>query len=370
MVFPALLPQSLREILNSLHFQGEFGDYLQQLAEKLRDGFRAAGAAVVIYRNENSTGAKAGRIETTEMEIIGAERCLQLTETVTLSHAKISGEGFFIPLGNHLLAINEPHRAFVGGIIVLKPTTNLEVFTNALLMPLLLSQLLERVLYISESFPIGTYAHDIKHYLLLSEAACERLSDTTPDAEPLRSIRAALQRMQVLTSTLLLTERDRANALRFQPIRVSVSEIVNEVVNGFQPIAERVGVELRYLSGDCIIEAEVDPTLFPSIVTNLLDNALKYCPRGGTVTTSLSNCDSGFRLTIADNGSGIPQSDIASIFTRGYRGSNSASASGHGFGLTIVKRLVELHRGAVDLNETPGGGSTFIVTVPCAKITH
>jgi signal transduction histidine kinase len=102
------------------------------------------------------------------------------------------------------------------------------------------------------------------------------------------------------------------------------------------------------------------------IVANLLSNALRYTPPGGTVTLTAASSDGYARLEVSDTGMGIAAEDLDRIFTRFWRGEKSRSreTGGSGFGLTIVRELVRAHDGTIEVNSTPGEGSRFVVRLP------
>jgi signal transduction histidine kinase len=116
---------------------------------------------------------------------------------------------------------------------------------------------------------------------------------------------------------------------------------------------------------------------FGQVITNLLDNAIKFSPKGGTITVAIEN-ESGdavrdenatgtWTLTIRDEGPGILPQDLPRIFERFYKGDRvrtRSTASGTGLGLAIAKHLVEAHGGTIRAESTLGQGATFIVTLP------
>jgi signal transduction histidine kinase len=102
------------------------------------------------------------------------------------------------------------------------------------------------------------------------------------------------------------------------------------------------------------------------VLTNLIGNALKFTPRGGSVRVVLSPRNRGARIQVIDTGVGIDAAELPKIFDRFYRGSraNEARGSGSGLGLAIVRSVVEMHGGRVMVESQIGTGSTFTVTLP------
>ena len=103
------------------------------------------------------------------------------------------------------------------------------------------------------------------------------------------------------------------------------------------------------------------------MLTNLLDNAIKYTPAGGRVTVSVQgDSDGAVVLSVSDTGLGIPEEDLARIFERFYRGDQSRSEPGTGLGLSLARAIARAHGGDITVESHPGEGSTFRVTLPAA----
>ena len=104
------------------------------------------------------------------------------------------------------------------------------------------------------------------------------------------------------------------------------------------------------------------------IFSNLIDNAIKYTPEAGGVTVRMDQNGMYGSVTVADTGSGIGAEDLEKIFEEFYRVKNEYTADipGTGLGLSLVKRLVELHQGQIEVQSTPGRGSVFTVRIPLA----
>ncbi len=112
-------------------------------------------------------------------------------------------------------------------------------------------------------------------------------------------------------------------------------------------------------------EYEGEPELIRSLIENLVDNAVKYSPMGGTAKVKLSQTPSYFELTVSDDGPGVTPAALPHIFNRFYRTESARQkASGTGLGLAIVKRIAELHGGTVKVMNRPEGGAHFVIQLP------
>jgi two-component system, OmpR family, sensor histidine kinase SenX3 len=152
--------------------------------------------------------------------------------------------------------------------------------------------------------------------------------------------------------------------------RVSCSSLVRDAADRVESSAAALDVEID-LSGVSASHAlKGDVAQLASAIGNLLENAVKYSNRGGTVTVSSSNADAMVTIAVADNGVGIPVRDIERVFERFYRVDTARSrvTGGTGLGLAIVRHVAENHGGSVSVESIGGHGSTFPLTVPAAAV--
>jgi signal transduction histidine kinase len=112
------------------------------------------------------------------------------------------------------------------------------------------------------------------------------------------------------------------------------------------------------------VHGTADPIRLGQAVNNLLDNALKYTPTGGSVVLAVRRDARGAELSVTDSGPGVPPGEREAIFRRLYRGDASRSQRGLGLGLSMVKAIVESHGGTVGVGDAPGGGARFVVRLP------
>jgi signal transduction histidine kinase len=149
---------------------------------------------------------------------------------------------------------------------------------------------------------------------------------------------------------------------------VRMREFVSEVVEGFQGMAQQKGVTLRAQQPDELPVIRCDHDKLHQVLTNLIQNAIKFTPTGGEVRVESQVRDDGFlTIGVIDTGCGIPPHELDKVFERFYRGeSGSADDPRWGLGLAIAKSLVKLHGGQIWVESTPGQGSRFYFTVPIA----
>jgi signal transduction histidine kinase len=152
---------------------------------------------------------------------------------------------------------------------------------------------------------------------------------------------------------------------------VDAGELLDDIVVRFAERAARLGVALRTAVAPPDApppRAELDVELFERAVANLIDNALKFCPRGSTVTLAAERRDGRVEVSVADDGPGIPEADLPQLFDRFYQSRSTVAPAtaegGRGLGLAIVKRIAELHGGDVAVTSELGRGTRVVFTVP------
>lgn len=172
-----------------------------------------------------------------------------------------------------------------------------------------------------------------------------------------------------LIEDLLDVSRMVTGKLRLQRERVDVAVIAREVVYASQPSAAAKKLVLRATTPEPAW-VDADPARIQQIISNLLNNALKFTPENGTVSVQVAEVDGSARIEVIDSGIGMSPESVPRVFERFHQdaGSIVRSHDGLGLGLAIVRRLVELHGGTCEASSAgPGMGSTFTVTLPLAR---
>ncbi len=141
--------------------------------------------------------------------------------------------------------------------------------------------------------------------------------------------------------------------------------LVVETVKGLQPAIVDKGLTVEILTDDDLPLADVDADLIRQVLVNLVGNAVKYTPREGEITITISELESSVSVSVADNGPGIPAADIQRVFREFYRADGkTAKEEGTGLGLTIARHIVNLHGGHIEVQRRQSGGSDFRFMVP------
>ena len=182
----------------------------------------------------------------------------------------------------------------------------------------------------------------------------------------LRSSLEEIDRIGRLVGGLLLLARADAGVLRLDLQPVDLTELMFETAARLQRLAAEKSVVLHCdLTAPVFISA--DREHLQRVLLNLVDNAIKYTPAGGSVTLSLQADDSQIRLSVADTGIGLSTAEQEKIFTRFFRSAEAKSqGGGAGLGLCIAQSIAEAHGGTIEVASTPGQGSTFTLVLPAS----
>jgi signal transduction histidine kinase len=174
--------------------------------------------------------------------------------------------------------------------------------------------------------------------------------------------------MSTMVNQLLTLARAEAGEEEVQLSPLTLWSVAEPVVEGMQPVAADSGVRLK-LYGDADVSVMGDAGRLRQLLLNLLDNAIRHTPSGGSVDVSIGSLGGRALLTVADTGEGIPPGDLPHIFQRFYRGDRARQrAMGNsGLGLSIVRWIVEAHGGSIDVRSEPGHGARFSVRLPLVE---
>lgn len=170
------------------------------------------------------------------------------------------------------------------------------------------------------------------------------------------------ERLLALVSDLAL---ESSSALKVHPKRTDISGLVETSIGSAQAQAERSAVAL-VADVPSPLWAYADPLRIGQALDNLVSNAIKYSPDGGTVTISAAGTEDWVKLAVQDTGMGMAPEDAAKVFRRFFRADSAREAAipGAGLGLAITKTILERHGGAIACDSALGSGSTFIMTLP------
>jgi heavy metal sensor kinase len=243
---------------------------------------------------------------------------------------------------------------------------------------------------------IGRLAATFNHMISRLQAAFERQKQFTSDAShelrtPLAVMRGDMEialrrerspeeyqrvlssnleeivRLTRLIEDLLMLARADSGRLELRCEPVDLNKLCRQMADYITPLAQQRDQTLTYEPAQGTIIINADLQRIKQLLLNLLDNAIKYTPPGGSVTLGLKAENDQAVITVSDNGRGISAEDLPHIFERFFRRSGKTSdrsAAGFGLGLSIVKWIVDSHGGQIETNSQQGQGTTFTVKLP------
>jgi two-component system phosphate regulon sensor histidine kinase PhoR len=175
------------------------------------------------------------------------------------------------------------------------------------------------------------------------------------------------RRLANLIEGLLEISRLESGAIKILREPVDIAVLVRRVLRSLKPLADAKNVRLELDVDEVLAELPGDEGKLLSVVTNLVNNAIKFTPEAGRVRVSVRNQDDHMLIRVSDTGAGIPKQALGRVFDAFYRVPGSAEQiQGTGLGLAIVERIVRLHNGRIQVQSEPNEGTTFSVYLPLA----
>jgi len=218
---------------------------------------------------------------------------------------------------------------------------------------------------------VANVSHDLRTPLAALQGYLQTLSlkPLSPE-EQQRYLEIAVkhsERLGKLVSQLFELAKLDSEELRVKPERFSVAELAQDVVHELQLAAETRGVRLeaQLPPEPALVDGDIE--LIERVLANLIDNALRYTSRGGTVRVAVGRDADRVRVDVSDTGCGIPPGELEGIFERFHRVQRAGNDDGGaGLGLAIAKKIVELHSGTIEAESAEDQGTTFRFRLPLA----
>jgi signal transduction histidine kinase len=217
---------------------------------------------------------------------------------------------------------------------------------------------------------LAIVSHDLRNPLnaIVLATSLLKMTETlsTDDREHLDVIHLSAERMRRLIEDLLdVTRLEGGKRLPIEPQAVEIEPLLHDTCELFKPQAAASGITLRYQVARDLPPAHADRHRVLQVLSNLVGNAMKFTPSGGTISLRADARDGEVLFTVADTGPGIPKEHQGNIFNPYWQGKR-AERMGAGLGLPIAKGIVESHGGRVWVESEPGKGTKFYFTLPVA----
>jgi len=217
---------------------------------------------------------------------------------------------------------------------------------------------------------IGDIAHDLRTPLSIIQSNLEAMLDgvlpTTP--EELTSLHQETLHLNRLITDLRTLSLAESGQLHLQKQTVEPGSLVQQVSDRMHLSAQEKNIILETDIASDLPPVQVDPERLMQVMTNLVDNAIRYNTNGSRVIVAVRPAKGHIELSVSDNGPGIPPEDIPHLFERFWRAekSRNRATGGSGLGLAIVKQLIEAHHGEVQVESQTGSGTRFTIRLPVA----
>ena len=223
---------------------------------------------------------------------------------------------------------------------------------------------------------VADVTHELRTPVTILRGQTEQLLDgiATPSTARLVSLHDEVLRLERLTDDLATLSAADAAGLTLHTAPVDLAELTRGTVEAMTATFDDAGVHVTLATDPVVVDG--DTTRLTQVLTNLLTNAAKFTPAGGTVTVTVTHDGTDAVLTVADTGPGIPPDELPNLFERFWRGRTAGSRGGTGIGLAVVHALVTAHCGTVtadspaDPSSPTAGGARFTVRQPTTSQAH
>lgn len=217
---------------------------------------------------------------------------------------------------------------------------------------------------------LAAMSHDFRSPLTVVRGAVELLLGERPGSltpgqrELAESAERNVLRLEEFTEELLEMARLEQGAVALDPEDLDVRTLLSEVVADHQILAKQRKQWFALDAPAAAMTVSADRGRLRRALSNLIGNAIKYGPTGTPITVRAERQNGQFRIAVSDHGPGVPPDERGHMFEKFFRGRGVGATPGAGLGLAIARSLVVLHGGTLDYEDTPGGGSTFVVRLP------
>ena len=248
---------------------------------------------------------------------------------------------------------------------VLRPQTGDELDELVMLFNGMLTKIESLINGMKDS--LDNVAHDLRTPMARLRGIAEMALQSDQGEDNLRDALAdsleESERILTMLNALMDISEAETGAMKLDLRPINAASLIEGVVDVYRYVAEDKGIDVQTEVPNALFLVG-DPMRLGQVLGNLLDNAIKYTPKGGRVDIEAHQSQKGIVILVRDTGIGINPEERPRIWDRLYRGDQSRSQRGLGLGLSLVKAIVQAHNGEVEALSGPGRGSTFRITFP------
>lgn len=269
-----------------------------------------------------------------------------------------------IPIGDSIAPVKDKKGAITGAVVVFRDISERKKAEEAI------RQQLEKERHLNQlqTLFIRTVSHEYRTPLSIILACSQLLEsnleqlDREKQLRNCQKIQNSVRYMVKLLENVWLFKEVESGQLTFNPTPLNLERFCRRIVEEYQLLTSE-GQEIQFIFRGKRRIADIDQKLLQQVLGNLLSNALKYSPDGGTISLTVTCQNNQVIFQVRDPGIGIPVDDQPHIFQPFYRASNVDVVRGTGIGLAIIKKAVELYGGEISVESEVGVGTTFTVTL-------
>ena len=279
----------------------------------------------------------------------------------TLNFVSFWMSGTWVGMTHSFLAIFICYYFFIPYRLIIENRRSWEYFQK--------NRLLTQVEELKSNF-LSMMSHDLKTpiariqgMLQIVESDKEDLSDKQKEA--VKTIDSSANELLEFVSSILSLNRVESKDVKLQLESRDLNEILKEVVDKYEHFAKNKEIEI-VTEFEPLFSSKIDVDLMKQVFSNLLENAIKYSPKGSRVMISTEELDGKLVAQVADQGVGISSDELPKIFAKFFRSEQAieSDVKGSGLGLYLAKYFVELHKGTISVDSAPDQGTTFTVELP------
>ncbi|SDM46922.1 ATP-binding protein [Bacillus sp. OK048] len=297
------------------------------------------------YYEKGSSGATSDEIPTEAMDLF--QKAVD-TEKEQIGEITLQGRHWVV-----LVSPLYSNRFIRGAVAVLRDMTD------------------ERVLEKMRKDFIANVSHELRTPISMLQGYSEAIVDDIAESQEEKKEMAKViydesLRMGRLVNELLDLARMEAGHIQLNLDVVNLDSFMNRIVHKFQGFARDNEITISADLEHDIPNLLFDPDRIEQVLTNLIDNAIRHTPQGGSVKLRVKTDDFGIKVEVSDSGSGIPEEDLPFVFDRFYKADKARTRgrAGTGLGLAIVKNIIDAHRGHISVQSKIGQGTTFTFLLP------